>query len=381
MRAILWVALTLWAAGAMWAGFAAVLAAHAPSSALIIAPGQPQALARLLTQTRDEASPWLTAQAEALLRAAPLSDLPLAYIGAASLSAGRLEEAVGLFDAALARNPRREASLALRASAAFAQNDTVEALTKLARLVVLDQNPERRGQYLEAIAALSESPSGRAWLLSEAFAADQAAPAILAHLNGRHSDLSLLLALNQSNPAGQAALVERGLRERGPRIAFIMWLSLLPEELNGAFAWPFNPGFEAIAAPPPFNWRLDNQGLSRNADRELVVSYSGRGRQSFLGQFMLLRPGLYRFTGTISGDGQVRGGGYVWEIACAGGGAVIGRTLRAGHRGGPSRVEATFEVPETGCEGQTLTLIGAPGEFPMRVRATLGPVAIAEIEP
>jgi len=371
----------LWAAASLWAGLAAVLAVRSPLSALAIAPAQPEALAGVLTQNRDEGAPWLLAQAEALQRAAPLSDLPLTYVAAASLANGRLERAVGLLDAALARNPRREASLALRASTALAQNDTPQALATLARLVILDQDAGRRGLYLDTIAALSETPEGRAWVLSETFANDQAAPIMLSHLNGVHSDLSLLLTLNEAYPDAQAGLIDRALRERGSTVAFILWLSLLPEDAGRAFSWPFNPGFEARAVPPPFNWRLEMPGVSRGEGAQLVVSYSGRGRQSFLSQLMLLRPGLYRFTGGISGDGQERGGGFVWELACAEGGAVIGRTLRTGHRGGPSMVEAMFEVPATGCDGQTLTLIGAPGEFPMRTRAAIGPVAIAAVAP
>jgi hypothetical protein len=60
---------------------------------------------------------------------------------------------------------------------------------------------------------------------------------------------------------------------------------------------------------------------------------------------------------------------------------MLGRTQRAGFRGAPTRVEAVIEVPATGCEGQRLSLIGAPGEFPMRTRATIGAVSLEAVDP
>ena len=380
MRIMLLVLVVLWGLSSLWAGLAAVLAPGAPQTALALNPAQPRALAQLLVQDAGEEAGWgRLGDAQTLLRAAPISDLALTYAGAAALSEARLADAERLLEAAIARNPRREASLALSASAAMAQNRTETALARLSRLVVLD--PPRAGAYLDAIAALAETEEGREWMASEALAADAAAPAILAHLTRVHSDLPLLLEINRTDRAAQAILVDRALQERGATVAFIMWLSLLPQDLQGDFSWPFNPRFEDIVAPPPFNWTYTAQGISRSTETGLLVSYNGRGRQSFLTQLMLLRPGLYRFSSTVSGDGQERGAGIVWEISCADTGVMLGRTQRAGFRGAPTRVEAVIEVPATGCEGQRLTLIGAPGEFPMRTRATIGAASLEAVDP
>ncbi len=379
LRVVLAVLVALWAFSSLWAGAVAVVAESTPHQALAMVPNQPQALATLLTANREDPSAPLEQDGASLLRAAPLSDLPMALAGEAALAAGRLEEAAVLLDAALARNPRREATRVWRAATAVGQGQTTEALAQLARLVILDG--ERRPVYLDAIAALSETPEGRAWLLSPAFAGDPAAPIILRRLNDGHSDLSLLLTLNQSDPSAQAGLVERALRERGPSVAFILWLSLLPEDMSAAFSWPFNGRFEELAAPPPFNWRIHSRSVGLQEGGGLRVSYTGRSRQSLVSQMMLLRPGRYQFTSELSGDGQERGGALVWEISCVDGGDVLGRTPRGGSQGGGRRVEVTFAIPAAGCDGQRLTLIGAPGEFPMRARASITAVAITGVTP
>ncbi len=367
----------IWAFASLWAGLGAVLAPRAPEQALAIVPSQPQALAAQLTAIRQDPSASINRGAQALLRAAPLSDLPLAYAGEAALSAGRPEDAAALLEAAIKRNPRREATRAWRAAAAVSQGETAQALTQLARLVVLDS--ARRETYLDAIAALTETPAGRDWLQSPIFANDQAAQVILRHLNGVHSDFSLLLALNQQDLSAQVGLVDRALRERGLSVAFVLWLSLLPPETNAAFSWPFNPNFEDRQAPPPFNWRAHGRLSLAEPGEGLRLSYTGRGRQPLISQLMLIRPGAYRLTSQLSGDGQERGGALVWEVSCYPSGAVLGRTARAGFQGGPREVEAVFEVPTSGCEGQMLTLVGSPGEFPMRTRARVTSVSLARV--
>jgi hypothetical protein len=378
MRLFLAILVTVWGAAALWAGMAATLAVRSPASALQIAQHQPRALAELLTAQRDASDGAREAASEALLRSSPMSDLPFAYAGAASLSDGRVEEAISFLDAALVRNPRREATLVWRASAAVASDDTPDALAHLARLVVLDQ--PRANIYLEAIAALSQRPEGQAWLLSEVLARDPAFASIVRHLNGVHPDLGVLLSLNHADPVAQASLIDRALRERGPSVAFILWISLLPAETGSDFFWPFNPRFESMPALPPFNWSLNERVASLERGRGLVVTYNGRGVQGFVTQTILLRPGYYRFSSELNGDGQERGGGFVWEIRCASAdGQVLARTERAGYRDGPGVVDVTFEVPAQGCEGQILTLVGVPGEFPMRARATVSQVAISSV--
>jgi hypothetical protein len=378
LAVILAIILMAWGGLSLWAGTAATLVADNPAQALEFAPHQARALAARVTAQREGSSELIEAQAEALLRAAPLSDLPLVYRGEAFLSAGQFDEAARFLDAALARNPRREATLAWRAAVAVAQEDTEGALSLLARLVVLD--PPQAGVYLNAIAVLAQRPEGRTWLLSESFARDPAFTPIVQHLTGVYPDLGVLLRLNQTDPIAQAALIERALRERGASVAFILWISLLPPEASAAFTWPFNPRFEEMAAPAPFNWSGNTRATSFEEGRGLVVTYNGRGRQMLVGQMMLLRPGRYSFSSPVSGDGQERGGGLVWEISCASEDApVLARTEKAGHQGGPRAVEMTFEVPAQACDGQRLTLLGVPGEFPMRTRATIAQVAITQV--
>jgi hypothetical protein len=378
MRLLLAIFLSVWGAAALWAGVAAALSVRSPASALQIAPHQPRALAELLTAQREATDGARQAASAALLRSAPLSDLPLVYAGTASLTGGSVDESIKLLDAALARNPRREATLVWRASAAVAAGDTSDALVHLTRLVVLDQL--RADVYLDAIGELSQRPEGQAWLFSEGFAQSPAFLTIIRHLNNVHPDLGVLLRLNHADPVSQAGLIDRALRERGPAVAFILWISLLPAEAGGAFSWPFNPTFENVSALPPFNWSLNERVASLERDRGLVVTYSGRGVQGFVTQTILLRPGAYRFSSELSGDGQERGGGFVWEIRCASTDAqLLARTERSGYRDGPRDVDANFEVPAQGCDGQVLTLVGVPGEFPMRARATVSQVAISSV--
>ena len=358
-------------------GWARANASARPDAVLERMPFQPQALSAVFDAARlseeDGAGAVLDASARRLAIAAPLAARPFARAGEAALNAGDVARAQDLLARATARDPRSPYARAWLALAEATAGDAAAALAHLVQLVRLD--PDQSAGYREVIAGLAATPEGRARALALAAVDPEAAQIVFASLITNSGDYPLLLALAKDRPQVQAQLVQTLIRERGTTPAFIAWTSLLPDDMAQAFSWPFNPDFRDVGAPPPFNWGLNRRFALSDPRGGIVVSYSGRNRPQIASQLMLLRPGAYTLTISQTGEAQTRGGRLVWEARCHGGGPLLARLEPDAEAERLGDLSGDVVVPRD-CDAQTLTLLGLPGELPMRTRARIHRVTI-----
>ncbi|MES2835247.1 MAG: hypothetical protein V4707_11115 [Pseudomonadota bacterium] len=129
--------------------------------------------------------------------------------------------------------------------------------------------------------------------------------------------------------------------------------------------------FLESSPPGPFGWTL-NQSPDftaavmnddrRGGDSALRVDLQGIGGGRVAQQFMLLRPGAYRFSFEARSESEAADTGLIWRIECIGGGRVMERRLDALAGNGPwISFENSFVAP-SGCEGQRLVLEAPPSE-------------------
>ena len=147
---------------------------------------------------------------------------------------------------------------------------------------------------------------------------------------------------------------------------------------DAAIAAPlFNPGFQKLAATPPFNWLLtaDSLGAADPRGGSLSIDYYGRDNGELASQLLVLAPGPYRFAFTVDGTKTNGGPNLVWSLRCASGATTDLMRVTATGSGAPRRVVSGFTVP-SGCPAQRLVLTGEAGDFPATVTVTLRDLAL-----
>jgi len=285
----------------------------------------------------------------------------------------------------LSQDPRAEHARILMAEAALREGD-MEGFLRL-YLPVFQTHPRQAAAYADALAALSvdedlftriearigEAPPswGGAWLAALA----------------RRGDLpaSRLIGLYARFPQSQAGLLSQMTASgnwHGAYIAFNAFLAAGPpsaEEAN-ALTIPFNPRFQALPAPPPFNWRLNGQGAEWLPEGGVYAFFQGRRSETFLSQTFPLQPGPWRLSARMSGDVSETGGYFRFVLACAGSGKksdifdVTDLTAYPGVR------EFDFEHPAGICDFVTLSLTGVPGTFPQPARIELTEARLVRLD-
>jgi hypothetical protein len=181
-----------------------------------------------------------------------------------------------------------------------------------------------------------------------------------------NADLVLALATQRRPvPDWRGPLVSALAASRQYAKAYATW-----GRVSGINSRPglFNPGFAAIAAPPPFNWAFEqtSEGVAEpDAKGGLSVLFYGRAKAVFARQLLLLPPGPYRLVMRIDGvSGEP--GAIHWGLRCANTDKVLADLpLRAG------AVAAGFAVPSQ-CPAQWLELSGIAGDVPQTSEATIG---------
>ena len=111
-----------------------------------------------------------------------------------------------------------------------------------------------------------------------------------------------------------------------------------------------------LAAPPPFGWSpVFGEGASSAVeDGALRVDYDGYGAAKLPARLLALPPGRYAIAWRerVTGD-DLRA--IAVTVVCGEAGAPLATTA-------PLEQRLEFEVPATGCEGQTLAITSVPGD-------------------
>ncbi len=324
---------------------------------------------------------------------APLAFEPYFIAARVAEQAGRYNQATTLMEEARRRRPNAtsvrvallgyyslaeayqkavdEADVAMRING----NSIALILPAFAKLVGLD--PKAR----QAIAvSLSRKPPWR-----EAFF-DTAATSKMEPAAAR----ALVADIRRLSPARGADLEEafliRALVASGEyREARALWESLTPAGLRANAVTDGN--FRGLPALAPFNWKLASAAEgsaeivrpSENGRAHLAVDYFGDAPLLLAEQTMAAAPGNYRLISVLTGEGDGPDLEFNWEVYCLPAPKPIATLKIQPFGSGVFRRETPVTIPATGCAGQSLALVGRPGEVPRTLRAEITSVALTPV--
>ena len=287
------------------------------------------------------------------------------------------DEAVALMRLAYERNPRNILTIAWLAQSASSHSDGGEALMWLDRMLAVDDG--LADGWIEIAAAYARQPGGQQALLDLLGSERRWAKAVVGELNKTDADLPTLLALNRLARNQQAPFLQGLLSEKGPEFAFEVWAQLAdqdPEKMN----WPYDPEFEGLNGPGPFNWTTLKDFAGINADEGLFVTYLGREPRVLARQLMVLRPGSYRLVVRYNGQTNETAGQLTWEVSCLDSGAKVVTIRLENQEGGDAKQSADFVIPAETCASQRIVLKGVPGQYRRGARIATRSVQIEALE-
>ena len=289
---------------------------------------------------------------------APLSPDPFLIEGAVAETEGRSDEAERLLLAARERDPRSRGARYLLAERFFRTGRVTDALIEMQALASLQQGGAR--PMVPALVAYARTPGAVPQLKAFFRKYPRVEAAVLATLAADAANADLVLALaNSGDPDADwrarlvSALAESGQYSR----ARSLWVRLTG---GRPAAGLFNPVFQELRPPPPFNWAFpkSKEGVAEPDGRGgLDILYYGRADAILASQLLLLPAGRHRLAMAVDGpsgeDGALR-----WRVRCAKTRAPIAELpLRRGS------VAIGFDVP-AGCDAQWLELRGVASDVP-----------------
>jgi len=310
------------------------------------------------------------------LQRGPLSVAPLRVLGVAAQDSGRMAEARTLMAAAGARSRRDVLTQAWLFDDALTRADPT-ALYDTAD-VLLRVEPDIGRIVFPPMVGVARDPAATP-LLVRRLALQPAWRSGFLRLLAARGDAGVafqVLEALKGAPGGvkdeETGYLVRRLIDDGdyPR-AYLVWASLLPLSGRTRLGYLYNGDFAAAPGPPPFNWNLAaaTDVVAEVAappagppTRALHVRFAPTGAKPLASQFLLLRPGAYRLSGSLYIDGQADDGQLVWAVACATDEHTRIAEIDQGGAGGVwRRFAADFTVP-AGCAAQQLLLSGRAGE-------------------
>lgn len=184
-------------------------------------------------------------------------------------------------------------------------------------------------------------------------------------------------------PQAEEAFLIRALVASGEyRDARALWESYTPASLRTSAVSDGN--FRGVTTLAPFNWKLGSvaNGSAEiakpgsNRRPHLEVDYFGDGVLVLAEQTLGAKPGNYRLTSMLTGDGEASDLQLNWELFCLPGSRPIATLKLLPFGPGIFRRETRVTIPASGCEGQSLSLVGRPGEVSRALHAEINEVAL-----
>ncbi|MDP8913647.1 MAG: tetratricopeptide repeat protein, partial [Pseudomonadota bacterium] len=305
--------------------------------------------------------------------AAPLALEPMLLAGAAAANRGDARRAEPLLIEARRRNPRSPLVRAYLLDLYVKSGRFSEAAVELAALIRLV--PNGAGDlFVPQLAYLAQSP-GAASHVGRALKADpDVRQALLAHLvqNGTNPDLVVQIADktkgtgHKGAPEGwQMPLVDRLVDAGQVDRAYRLWLGFNGEKPGSWRTLVRDGSFPRSLRPGPFGWQLSQGGAGvaeLGTDQGLDVSYYRREGSELARQLLVLTPGQYRLSVTLTGNGPIRKSALAWRVKCMQGRSELMNLPLGDVSSATKQLASDFVVP-AGCKGQWLALIGKPPEF------------------
>lgn len=317
------------------------------------------------------------------LRADPLDGRPYRVLAQLAEARGDADEAARLFAIAARRAPRDRVAQAWLLDHHLREGRPAEAVAHLDTLLRIQPDLIRTFEplLLELAAAapvhpaladaLAAAPPWRARFLA-LVAAKAPAPEAVAPLFERLRQAPGGLAASELGP-----WLDRLVREGRVGQAYLLWAGSLPPERLAALGNVSNGSFEFEPMPVGFDWRFGRVPGARierlateGAEGRLALRVAFEDRRvpfAHVRQLLALPPGRYQLRLRARGDSLRSERGLVWQVACVAGGRPLGETPPLLGQGPWRELQADFEVPAAGCEGQWLTL-RLPARIPAEQR-------------
>lgn len=314
-------------------------------------------------------TPETLAQVRDFARKAPLSADPFLVEGAMAQTEGR--DAALLFLEARARNSRSRGARYFLADHYFRSGKISRGLIEMAALSRLE--PGAAAPFVPALVAYAREPRAVPQLKAFFRAVPAVEPSVLSLLADDVENVDLVLSLASAPSAAPAPEWQRKVVARLAESGQYGKAHAVWARLSGVRAPPllFNPGFDDLAAPPPFNWAIAETGDGAAAPAEggsLQVLYYGRREAVLASQLLLLPTGPYALSMEVSNEGEADG--LRWTVRCA---SRDQRLLSLPLRQRIGR----FTVPPGNCSAQWLELRGSPGDFPRTAELTIRKLQLA----
>lgn len=320
-------------------------------------------------------------------RRMPLSDVPL-LIGARRAMASAQDD-IGdrLLAMAARRNPRSRYTLLLELDNHIRRGRTEEAAKTMGALTRFF--PEVGDFLVAELGRMALDPASRDAVRGVMETDRQLRRSVLEQLARDGADPEMILALagpqaptaaGGEAPSWQRLLLD-GMVARGQVVeALAVWSRLNgvdPEARSGGL---YDPGFERLPGSPPFNWAFESgpNGFAEPVGSgRMSAQFYGRGNATLASQLLRLAPGSYRIELDAEGEADGENGRLTWVVSCQPGGQRLAEVALVGVDFAGKHLAADFSVPDAGCPGQWLRLVGTPAEFPQDQKVTVSGLRIA----
>jgi hypothetical protein len=309
--------------------------------------------------------------------------------------------------AALARGPLNAAAFRLLGEIALLENDPTTAkrlMTEAAKLSIAEgpANAFMLGQYLLAdnpgealryadilMRSKNRAVGPVAQLVARMMEAPQAKPTLVALLGAAppwrrqvlgalassgisnpRAPLDILVALKDTpNPPTETEVtgyINFLLQSKLYAFAYSAWLQFLPKRGFDELAYLFNGSFERQPSGVPFDWMIGRGvGIAAgvyarpdDATRSALFVSFGQVRGTFptIRQTIVLRPGSYRFSGSMTGE-MVARRGLQWRVTCVDGLSAGASHALIGRFPQWASFEFDVTIPADKCAAQTVELV------------------------
>lgn len=348
-----------------------------------------KAVMRAARRPQDRLPPGALAVARRAAVELPLAYEPFFIAGRAHEEAGRYDRAIVLMEEARRRRPNATSvhvALLGYYSLAEAYQKAIDAadmamrvnsrsmsliLPAFAKLVGAD--PKAR----QAIAvSLSRDPPWRGAFL------DVAATSKMSANDARALVTDIRRLAPSAKPQAEEAFLVRALVASGEyRNARALWESFTPASLRATAVT--DGGFRGVKTLAPFRWTLGS-GADGSAEitkpgtdgrSHLEADYFASGVMVLAEQTLAAGPGNYRLSAMLTGEGEASDVQLNWELFCLPAARPIATLKLMPFGSGVFRREVAVTIP-AGCAGQSLALVGRPGETPRTLHAEISNVAL-----
>ena len=341
-----------------------------PSHPSVLTDGALLAIAAGAARSQPVA-PTVRADLRRIAAKAPFSPDPFLIEGAIAETKGRSDLAERLLLEARLRDPRSRGTRYLLAERYFRTGRVTDALIEMQALASIQQGGSQ--SLVPALVAYARTPGAVPQLRAFLRKYPRVEAAVLSDLaaDSANADLVLALAtLSRPDPDWRRRLIASLARSGQYARAHAIWVRQSGGE---AVSGLFNPAFQDLPAPPPFNWAFpeSKEGVAEPDGRGgLEVLYYGRADTVLASQLLLLRPGKYRLSMNVE-DSSGEESAMRWLIRCPKAKPLAILPLHKGDNA------VAFEVP-AGCDAQWLELRGVAGDMPRTSELTIRSLGLAE---